>query len=335
MITYENVKSEIQEEFRKDQTINNLENNLGIVNNPINQIKANKLRLLKEKIVDKYRHNIIEKIEEKTGRYTIFYFSGYLINPQIQTIDFSINENDIMGLQNIISSINIKENKFKGLNLILHTPGGDVSSAEKIIKYIWKEFGKDIKVIVPHTAMSAGTMIACAAKEIIMFNNSSLGPCDPHWYGYPCYSILEEFELAKDEIAKNQITSLAWREILAKYNKTEIIQCKKAIKLSNEITSNNLKNMLGSDDEKIQKICNELCSNKNSKIHTRSFDYDYCNDLGLIVSNLDIKDEYNLKDDIMRLYWAIVYFNNYLPISKLIESSSNTSFKLYINANNF
>jgi hypothetical protein len=38
-----------------------------------------------------------------------------------------------------------------------------------------------------------------------------------------------------------------------------------------------------------------------------------------------------LKDDIMRLYWATVYFNTCSPISKLIESSTDTSFKLYIN----
>ena len=323
MITYENVISEIQKEFQLNQEIQVLEKKYGI--------NSNKLFLLKSKVIDNYRHNVIKKIEQKSKRYTIFYFSGYLINPGRQTIDFSINENDIMGLRNVISSINKNGNKFEVLNLILHTPGGDVSSAEKIIKYIWKEFGKNIKVIVPHTAMSAGTIIACASKEIIMFNNSSLGPCDPHWYGYPCYSILEEFDLAKDEICKNQITSLAWKEILAKYNKTEIIQCKKAIELSKEITLNNLKNMIENDDSKIKKICDTLCSNKESKIHNRSFDYDFCKKLGLVVSNLDIEDKHDLKDDIMRLYWATVYFNTCSPISKLIESSTDTSFKLYIN----
>ncbi len=325
MITYEKVISEIQEEFRKDQEITNLKNKWGIVNSPIDQINANKLLFLKVKIIDKYRLNIIKNIEQTSKRHTIFYFSGYLANLGKQSQDFCINEKDIIGLKNVISSIDKNKNEFEGLNLILHTPGGDIAITERIIKYIWNEFDKNIKVIVPFTAMSSGTMIACASKEIIMFNSSTLGPCDPSLFGSPCYDTLEEFELAKGEICKNQNTSLAWKEILAKYNKTEIIQCKKTIELTEEIFLNNLRNMID-DEDKIKKICNILCTNQKSKMHNRSFNYDFCKYLGLVVSNLDIEDKDDLKDDIMKLYWAATYSNSFLPISKLIESS-NLSFK--------
>ena len=53
-----------------------------------------------------------------------------------------------------------------GLDLILHTPGGSISAAQSIVRYLREKFGNDIRAIIPHTAMSAGTVLACACKEI-------------------------------------------------------------------------------------------------------------------------------------------------------------------------
>lgn len=67
----------------------------------------------------------------------------------------------------------------KGLDLVLHTPGDSPAAAEAIVNCLRAKFGNDIRVIVPQLAMSAGTMIACSAKQIIMGKQSSLGPIDP------------------------------------------------------------------------------------------------------------------------------------------------------------
>ena len=48
----------------------------------------------------------------------------------------------------------------KGLDLILHTPGGSPAAAEAIVSYLRSKFHNDIRVIVPQISMSAGTMIA-------------------------------------------------------------------------------------------------------------------------------------------------------------------------------
>ena len=69
--------------------------------------------------------------------------------------------------------------KSKGLDLFLHTPGGDVGATESLIDYLHDSFGGDIRAIIPQIAMSGGTMIACSCKEIIMGKQSSLGPIDP------------------------------------------------------------------------------------------------------------------------------------------------------------
>ena len=64
------------------------------------------------------------------------------------------------------------------LALILHTPGGLVLAAGQIARALKRHPGRKI-VIVPHYAMSGGTLIALAADEIRMDRNAVLGPLDP------------------------------------------------------------------------------------------------------------------------------------------------------------
>jgi len=62
--------------------------------------------------------------------------------------------------------------------LILHTPGGLVLAASQIARALKAHNGRKI-VIVPHYAMSGGTLIALAADEIWMDRDAVLGPVDP------------------------------------------------------------------------------------------------------------------------------------------------------------
>ena len=66
----------------------------------------------------------------------------------------------------------------KPIALVLHTPGGLVLAASQIAMALTRHRGKKI-VIVPHYAMSGGTLIALAADEILMDPNAVLGPLDP------------------------------------------------------------------------------------------------------------------------------------------------------------
>jgi ClpP class serine protease len=60
------------------------------------------------------------------------------------------------------------------LDLVLHTPGGLVLAALQIAKAVREHKGK-VTVIVPHYAMSGGTLIALAADEIVMCEHPQLG----------------------------------------------------------------------------------------------------------------------------------------------------------------
>lgn len=61
---------------------------------------------------------------------------------------------------------------------IIHTPGGLVLAAAQIALAL-KDHPAKKKVIIPHYAMSGGTLIALAADEIVMDPHAVLGPVDP------------------------------------------------------------------------------------------------------------------------------------------------------------
>jgi ClpP class serine protease len=83
--------------------------------------------------------------------------------------------------------------KDRPIDLILHTPGGLVLAATQIAKAI-KDHPAKTTVIVPHYAMSGGTLIALAADEIIMDEHAVLGPVDPQLMNFPAPSILSAVE---------------------------------------------------------------------------------------------------------------------------------------------
>ena len=82
------------------------------------------------------------------------------------------------------------------IDLILHTPGGLVLAAEQIALALTAHQAT-VTVMVPHYAMSGGTLIAMAADEILMDEYAVLGPVDPQLGEYPAVSILRAVE-AKD-----------------------------------------------------------------------------------------------------------------------------------------
>ncbi len=79
------------------------------------------------------------------------------------------------------------------IDLIIHTPGGLVLAAEQIAKAL-KRHKAPTRVIVPHYAMSGGTLIALASDEIIMDENAVLGPVDPQLGTEPAASIVKVVE---------------------------------------------------------------------------------------------------------------------------------------------
>ena len=142
-----------------------------------------------------------------------------------------------------------KLDRTKGLDLILHTPGGDIAATESLVDYLYAMYGNDIRVIVPQISMSAGTMIAFASKEIVMGKHSNLGPIDPQMGGLACQAVLNEFENAKADIKINPQSAALWQVIIGKYHPTFLGACKQAIEWSEKMVFEWLKNNMCAGDE--------------------------------------------------------------------------------------
>jgi ClpP class serine protease len=78
----------------------------------------------------------------------------------------------------------------KTIEIVLHTPGGLVLAASQIARALRDHDGRVIAV-VPHYAMSGGTLIALAADEIVIDRHAALGPVDPQLGQYPAASLVE------------------------------------------------------------------------------------------------------------------------------------------------
>jgi ClpP class serine protease len=78
----------------------------------------------------------------------------------------------------------------RAIEIILHTPGGLVLAASQIAQALRDHDGRVIAVI-PHYAMSGGTLIALAANEIVVDRHAALGPIDPQLGQYPAASLVE------------------------------------------------------------------------------------------------------------------------------------------------
>ncbi|MCL6547725.1 MAG: hypothetical protein K6T30_02320 [Alicyclobacillus sp.] len=94
------------------------------------------------------------------------------------------------------------------IDLVLHTPGGLVLAAEQIAMALHRHPAK-VTVLVPHYAMSGGTMIALAADEIVMDEHAVLGPVDPQLGQYPAASILAVVDQKPPEQVKDDTLILA------------------------------------------------------------------------------------------------------------------------------
>ena len=75
------------------------------------------------------------------------------------------------------------------IDLLRHTPGGLVLASEQIAYALRAHAGK-VTVLVPHYAMSGGTLIALAADEILMDAAAVLGPVDPQLGDMPAASLV-------------------------------------------------------------------------------------------------------------------------------------------------
>jgi len=269
--------------------------------------------------LDIVRKKYLSKVSEITGRNTIAYYSGWLQKPSAPGT--GINDKDKSGFMLTIHKLD----RSKGLDLILHTPGGEVAATESLIDYLYAMFDKDIRVIVPQISMSGGTMIALAAKKIIMGKQSNLGPIDPQIGGRACQAILNEFETAKAEVSANPLSLALWQVIIRQYSPTLLGKCQQAIEWSEAIAEKVLKaNMFSNEPHKVKDVIELFADHSVQKSHARHISKQECKDIGLDIINLESNQA--LQDAVLTTHHAFMHTFNNTYCVKIIENNLGVAY---------
>jgi hypothetical protein len=274
---------------------------------------------------DVLRRKYLSELHEYTHRNIICYYSGFLQKPELRGNN-AVNDVDKNGLMTAINGLDVE----LGLDLILHTPGGDTAATESIVDYLWQKFSGNIRCFVPQMAMSAGTMIACSCREIWMGRQSSLGPVDPQLNGIPAHGVIEEFNRAYREITNDPRTIPVWQPVIAKYGPAFIGECEKAVKWATELVTEWLKrNMLKDDpqvDQKIMTILKELGDHSVSYAHNRHLSIQKCKDIGLNV--LQLEDDQELQDRVLSVHHIFFHTLGSTPAFKIIQNHKGIAYIL-------
>jgi ClpP class serine protease len=176
--------------------------------------------VITRRLLEYSRQRMIAKIEHDRGSRVIL-----LVHRQ-ETMNFLgfpvFRYIDIDDSEEVIRAIHLTD-KDLPIDLILHTPGGLVLASLQIAEAIRKHKGK-VTAIVPHYAMSGGTLIALAASEIIMSEHAVLGPVDPQLGKYPAASVLKV--IRRKPVAEIDDETL----ILADQAEKAIVQLRESVK---------------------------------------------------------------------------------------------------------
>ena len=260
----------------------------------------------------KEKQKYLDEISRCMGRNVITYYSGWLQKPTAS--DVSINDKDINAFMEAV----YKLDKSKGVDLILHTPGGEIAATEKIINYLHSIFQGNIRAIVPQMAMSAGSLVAVSCKEIMMGKQSCLGPFDPQIGGIACQSVLKEFEKAKEDIKNNPHALGLWQVIFSKYNPTFLVTCEQAIELSDDLADEILSKTI-SEKSKRKEILKAFNNNDTTKVHSRHISKEKCKEVGLTI--IDMEDDQHLQDMILSLHHCYMIYLEQTVVTKIVENN--------------
>jgi len=176
--------------------------------------------IMTRRLLEFSRQRLISKIEHDRGSRVILLVHrqetmSFLGFPVYRYIDVDDSEE-------VLRAIHMTD-KDVPIDLILHTPGGLVLASLQIAEAIKKHKGK-VTVFVPHYAMSGGTLISLAAREIVMSEHAVLGPVDPQLGKYPAASVLKV--IAKKPIKDVEDETL----IMADQAEKAIFQVRESVK---------------------------------------------------------------------------------------------------------
>ena len=259
--------------------------------------------------LDTVRNKYMRALSEFTERNTIIYATRWTSGDTPPNL-VSINDEDIHAFMESVAGL--KGNK---LDLILHTGGGSAEATDAIVSYLRQKFN-DIRIIIPQAAMSAGTMLACAANEIVMGKQSSIGPIDPQFIlqtsvgiqSIPAHAILEQFKIAQKDCRANPKNLNSWMPMLSQYGPALLVSCQNQIDFGKELVENWLREYMfsGEEDNVFPKSIADFLSNHgNFKTHGKHLNILKAKEIGLKI--IELEENQDFQDAVLSAFHATMH----------------------------
>jgi hypothetical protein len=273
---------------------------------------------------DGVRRGYLVDLNQYTHRNTILYYSNWLRGGGPMA---SIDLGDMQGIMEVCRGLD-----GPSLDVLLHSPGGSAEAAASIVRYLRQKF-TDIRVFVPLAAMSAATMWALSADEIVMGRQSQLGPIDPQVISSrgaaPARAITEQFARAKAEIAANPAALGAWAPILQQYGPALLEQCEKAEMLARSLVAEWLQTYMFSaypDAAAKAAVVSQFFADYE-RHHSHNLGISRAEAVAQGVNVANLEDDQELQDKVLSVHHAALH-TFATPAVKIIENHLGRAFVL-------
>lgn len=194
------------------------------------------------------RQELIKKFEEESGKldkkiHKLIVYVAKMSHPRNLN---TISPDDVAPIGSILQT-------FKGvdvIDLLIHSPGGDGNTAEKIVDMCRSNLKRngEFRIIVPNKAKSAATLIAMGSDKIQMGYTSEIGPIDAqipvNVSGIVHFISAQSFIDAKTELIKNTHEAIAnkkayqgYLQLLTTIDVSFVKECERAMEFARNVVS--------------------------------------------------------------------------------------------------
>lgn len=196
------------------------------------------------------------------------------------------------------------------LHLMLATPGGDGETAVRLARSAQSRC-RELTVVVPDMAKSAGTILALGAHHILLGPTSDLGPIDPQFeIGQGLVSakdIIAAVEAAEQAIQANPQTYPLHASMLSDVTALMVQQARSALMRSEDVMREALRSHPDRSEEAVSTLCAALKEPliDNPKSHAASLGVGDAIGLGLpIEAATPNSDQWRLLWRLWIKYWS-------------------------------
>ena len=273
--------------------------------------------------LDGRRRRYISELAALTGNSVVVYYADHLNKGGPQT---QIHLADVQGLMEVF-----KDLPGPNLDLVLHSPGGQAEATERLVRYMRSKFDR-VRVFVPIAAMSAATMWAMGADEIVMGKHSQLGPIDPQitlptGLTMPAGALIQQFREASDQCTAEPGRITAWLPMLQQYPPGLLSFCESAAKLSESLVAEFLQKYMFAGDAdaqiKAEEVAHWLGDDTEHLSHSRPIMREELQAHGIKVT--DLEGDPALQEAVLTVHHA--YTHTFAgPSVKIIENNLGRAF---------